>query len=119
MKMFCVAPRCVHCRRNLPFAIEDLDAVVFAVAHVDRALRIDRDRVRRVELARLGPLLAPVEQVLAVLRELHHARVPVAVGNVEIAVLRERDVGRAVEGLAVGRGFALDAERHQQLARRA
>src|SRR6266478_5300945 len=88
MKMFCVAPRCVHWRWNLPLGSKDLDAVVFAVGDVDRAFGVDRDRAGCVELARFA-----VERVLAVLGKLDDTRVTVAIGDVEIAVPGKRDVG--------------------------
>src|SRR5262245_33181145 len=41
------------------FLVEDLDAVVVAVADEEAALRVHRQRVRNVEFARAGALLAP------------------------------------------------------------
>src|SRR5205814_1151458 len=66
-----------------PLPVEYLDAPVAAVGHVDIALRVGSDRVRRVELARLGAfaaarpgvqILADVAHELAVGRELEQLR---------------------------------------------
>src|SRR5260370_26075174 len=83
------APRCDHWRTVVS----------------DRETGIDRQRVRRVELA--APCAA---------RKLDDAQVAVAVRDVDIAVPGEGDVGGAGEGLVVGPGLALDEEREQQLA---
>jgi hypothetical protein len=63
--------------------------------------------VRRVELAGTAPLLAPIEQILAVLREFDDARVAISIRHVKIAILAERDVGWAVEGFVVISCFPL------------
>ena len=99
-------------------AVEDLHAVVLAVGHVHPAVGVAADVVRDVELAGIGARLAPRVQELAVRRVLVHARVAVAVGDVEIALRRQRGVRAAVEGLAahVGRGHAGHAEGQQHLA---
>ena len=69
---------------------EDLDAVVLAVADEHAAVGGDGDAVRQVELA--GPVarLAPRPLELAVRREVVHAAVAVAVGDVEIALRADR-----------------------------
>ena len=73
-------------RLELAVAGADLDAVVLAVGDVDPAVGFAADVVGDVELARIGARLAPREEQLAVRRELVHARVAVAVGDVEIAL---------------------------------
>ena len=50
--------------------VEHLDALIVAVSHVQQPLGVDRDRMRDVELARTGPLLAPGLDEVAVLVEL-------------------------------------------------
>ena len=45
---------------ELAVLVEDLDAVVLAVADEQPPLRIDRERVRHVELARRRPFLPQV-----------------------------------------------------------
>jgi hypothetical protein len=69
------------------FGIDHLDAAVAAVADVDVALGVVRDRVRRVQLADLGAArLADGRDPVAVLRELGDARVDVAVADVDVAL---------------------------------
>ena len=51
---------CVHSVDELAVLIENLDAVVAAVADEQAALGIEGQRVRRVELARPRALLAPL-----------------------------------------------------------
>ena len=82
-------------------------------------LRIDGDAVHVVEVA--GPLLAgrrpflsPCHQELAVLVELHDARVGVAVGDIERAVGQPRDERRPVEMLVIGGVYVRLADRLQQ-----
>ena len=61
--------------------------------------RPGRFLTRRIELAGSPTAVASFEQVLLVARELHHARIAVAVGHEEIAVRQERDVGWPIEGV--------------------
>lgn len=49
-----------------PLPVEYLNAAVAAVGDIDQAHCIDRDAVRRVELARAGPALAPGFEPVAV-----------------------------------------------------
>src|SRR5712671_1990075 len=62
----------------LSVLVEDLNAVVGTVGNEEPAGRIQREAMRRVELAGPGALLAPLLDVLAVLGELHDAVVGVA-----------------------------------------
>ena len=78
--------------------------------------------MRRVELARRLAVLAPGLDELAVLGELHDAVVgvaAVAVGDIDVAVGRDRDVARPIERVLAVAGHAGLAERHQDLAVRA
>jgi len=50
---------------ELPFAVEELDAIVCPVADQDPALRVDADLVYESELTRLGPRRSPRELELA------------------------------------------------------
>jgi hypothetical protein len=52
-------------RQRFSVLIEDLDAVVAAIADEDAAARIDRDRVNRMELTRRPAALAPCRDELA------------------------------------------------------
>ncbi len=84
-------------------AVEHLDAAVLPIGDVDVALGVGRDRVRDVELIRLGaagPHRLDEAPVLVVLRD---ARVDVAVGHVDVALRIPRDVGGTVEAVRLGR----------------
>ena len=94
----------------LAVGIEDLDAVVLAVADVDDARGIDRDRVNGIELAPTRAGLAPRGDVLAFRGELDDARVAVTVGDVDLARGSEGKVGRPVEALGVVARYALVAD---------
>src|SRR5262249_51766715 len=58
--------------------IEDLDAVVVAVADEQPTLRIHGDRMRNIELAACRPFLSPGLDECAVLRELHDPGIRIA-----------------------------------------
>ena len=77
--------------------VEQLDPVVLAVRHQHPVRPVDPDRVRRGELARPGAGPPPGRHVLARGREAVDRRVAVAVGHVDLAVRRDRHVGRVVE----------------------
>src|SRR5712692_5388862 len=82
-------------------AVEDLDAMILAVRHIDEPVAIGDEVVGQVEVSRVGAGLTPGHDVLAVGRVLVHARVAVAVRDEEIAALRaDGHVSRTVEGLA-------------------
>src|SRR5215472_3504180 len=87
---------------ELPLGIEDLDAPVAAVRHVDVALGVGRDAVRRIELAELAAALAPLLRPAAVFIVLGHARIGVPVADEDVALRAPGDVGRLAE-LAVQR----------------
>src|SRR5438128_1905135 len=72
--------------QELAILIEDLNAVVGAVRHVDAAVAIGRYRVGSVELSRSVPGSAPRPQVFPVLVELHNACIAVAVADEERSV---------------------------------
>src|SRR5262249_25506127 len=87
---------------EISLLIEDLDAVVAAVADEDPSLRIDGDCVRRVELARGRAFLAPRLDELSILRELHDARVGVpamSIRHENIPVPRRHYLARTIEGV--------------------
>src|SRR5262245_14315300 len=87
-------------RLEIPVAVEDLNPIVASVADVDEALRIDRHRVRDIELAWRGAARSPGLDVLAVLVELGDARVAIAVGDVDVAGRIPGDIGRPIEVVA-------------------
>src|SRR6185295_17243962 len=100
--------------------VEDLDAVVAAVADKQPPARVHRQRMRtlRVEITRSGALLPPRLDERAVLRELHDARVrraAVAVADEDVAVGRHEHRGGNVERIAALAGDTRRPERHQQL----
>src|SRR5262249_20704398 len=99
--------------------IEDLDAIVLPVAEKEPAARIHRDRVRDVDLAGTGTLLAPGLDELAGPVELDDARIgvaAVAVGDEDVAIRRGDDRRRRVELVRSAAGDAGLAERQQHLA---
>ena len=115
--------------QELPVLIEDLQPHVAAVGDEQAAARIEREAVRRLELAGRGPELAPRLDELAVLRDLRDARDGVGRGVRVLAAVSLRDEDVAVRGdddvvrlgERVGRiaGHARLADRHQDLALRA
>ena len=101
MKMPLGRPNCVQIARNVPLLIENLHAVVVAVADEEAALRVHRQRVRIAKL--LGPvaLLAPGLEILAVGGPLGDAaaRLIVRFDDVDLAVGGDEHVGRTGEVL--------------------
>jgi uncharacterized protein YbjT (DUF2867 family) len=80
--------------------IEDLNAVVLAIADEQPSLRVDRDGVRLADLAVARSLAAPLLDERSVLAEPHHAvvrAVAMTVGHEDVAVGRRDDVGRLVK----------------------
>src|SRR3954447_25723546 len=92
--------------------------MVLAVGDIDKAVGIGSDVVHDVELAGIGAGLAPACHQFAIGRELVHARIAIAVGDVDLALRRQRGVGAAVEWIAAHewRRFLGDADRQQHLA---
>ena len=100
---------------ELAIGIEDLNAVILAVAYIDILVGIDADRMGSVELPRPFAAPAPFQQVLALAGELDHAGVAVAVGDEEIAIGQERNVGGTVECVVGGAGLSLRAKSARSL----
>src|SRR5262245_1421923 len=62
-------------------------------------------------------MVSPGLDKVAIFRELHHAVVPaVAVGHEDVAICRDRDPGRRIEGIGTIASNARLAKRHQHLA---
>src|SRR5262249_23210621 len=81
----------------LAVGAEDLDAVGLAIAHPHAPVGRASDAVRQPELARAVAGLAPRALELPGRRKDVHARIAVAVRDVEIALGTYGDVGRPVE----------------------
>ena len=79
--------------------IKNLDSLVVTIGHIYQAFGIHLNIVRQLKFAGTGAALAPLKQEFPVVRVLHHSRIPIPVRHVKIAICRERDVGRKVEGV--------------------
>src|SRR5439155_19909849 len=78
---------------QLAVLIEDLNAVVLAIADEQPPARVHRDRVRLADLSRARSLRAPFLQILSGAIELHDTvvfAVAVAIGEEDVAVGRDR-----------------------------
>src|SRR5262249_33173602 len=99
--------------------VEDLDAVVRAVSDEQLPARIHGESMGHVELALSLARFAPGLDEFSVLGELHDARVrllSVSVSDEDVAIGRDHDVGRPIEGVRpVARDAGL-AQRHQHLS---
>src|SRR2546427_12302202 len=102
---------------ELAVLIEDLDAVVIAIADEEAFARIHRERVRLIEFTGRGAELAPLLDELAGLVELQDAVVArtVTLGHEDVAVGCHQHVVRLIE--VVGRRRAARfAEREEYFA---
>src|SRR5688572_5093695 len=100
----------------LPVLIEDLDAIVLAVADKQPATRIHGYRVRLAALDGTRAFPSPFLDEFPVLGELHDTVVPavaVAVGDEDGAVRHNQDVVWLVEEIGTRPRDAGLAERHQ------
>ena len=102
---------------RIAIAVEHLHAVVLAVGDIDPTIGIGADVVDDVEFALAGARSAPRMQQFAVRRIFVHARVAVAVRDVDLALGRQRGMSAAMKRLAahIGGGLAGDAELEQHL----
>src|SRR5690242_19849303 len=101
--------------------IEDLDAIVLAVADKEAPLRIKGQRVRTVEFAATCSFLAPRLEELTVRIEFHDARIgrwflSVAVGDKDVAIGGNRHFGWLIESVQPGSRDAGFSASHQNLA---
>ncbi len=116
---------------ELAVAIEHLDAPVGAVGRIDVALGVGGDRVNGSELAGFGTLGAPLFNPVAVLVDLGHTRIDVAIADIGVAFRIPGDVGGLTETAIGGRerrigpmqrmgvlvrGFRFAAEHHHDAA---
>src|SRR5204863_3362150 len=98
-------PNVGELRLETTVAIEHLDALVALVGHIDHTLAVDCNAVDDVELSLPTSARTPVPDPLAVFVVLRHARVAIAVGDIDVACPIPRDVGRTREAFA-GRSCA-------------
>jgi len=82
--------------------VEDLDAVVLAVADVDESFGIDPDRVGKIKLGFAGAFFAPGEFEFSVSIGADDAGVAVAISDEDVTVLCKGDVGGLVEVACIG-----------------
>src|SRR5262249_8320204 len=102
--------------------IENLDAVVVAVADEQVPARIHRERMRGIDLTRGAAFLAPGLDEFAGLVEFDDAGIGVAavsVADENVAIGRDQNRGRSVEGVRTVACRSGLAEREQDLAVRA
>src|SRR5579883_3040534 len=66
--------------------VKDLDAAIFAVAHVDVIVVVDCDRVGSMELSRRGSSCSPSLHKVAVFVEFRHPRVAIAIGDKHVSM---------------------------------
>src|SRR6266581_634783 len=76
--------------------IENLDTRIFAVADVNQ-IAVDRNRVRKVELAGTAAFHSPAEEHVAVFIKLQHPRIAFAIGDENISFAIKRHVGRLIK----------------------
>ena len=98
-----------------PALVEDLDPRVVPVGHVEPSPRVDRDRVRQAELPRTRPQIAPRVHISAIGVEMDDPVVPVSVADEQVALRRDRQVGRLIEVSVVVPGRSGCAEGQQRL----
>src|SRR5262245_11059245 len=93
-------------------AVEHLDAMILPVGDIDPALFVGANVVDDVELPRIASRFAPRKKRLSVGRVFVHARIPITVGDVEIARRRKSHVSAAVKRLTalIGRRLARNTQ---------
>src|SRR6185295_10076337 len=81
---------------------------VGAVADIDVVIAVDGNGVRQIELAGVGAFGAPLLYPIAVLVEFGHARIDVAVADVDVALRIPGDIGGLTEQAVDGGERRLD-----------
>ena len=81
----------------MPVQVEDLNPIVFAIAHQDAIVGQHQHRVGDIERAMLVARLTPRGAQLAHRSEVMHARVAVAVGGKQIAICSRHHFRRRIE----------------------
>src|ERR1700726_4934234 len=107
-------------RQYVAILIEDLDAVIPAIADEQAALGIHRERMWRLELARRAAVHAPLLDELAVWIQFDDASIAfarfVTVGDEDIAVRRHHYGIRFMKGIGPIAGYAGFPQCPQQLS---
>src|SRR5262249_38773555 len=104
---------------ELAVRLENLNAVVGAVGHIDASQRIDSDAVRRIEFARPLAMLAPRGDELPFLGELDDAVVgpfAVPIGDIDFAIGSDHDRATRTQIAGIVAGHSRFAQNHQHLA---
>jgi hypothetical protein len=76
--------------------VEDLDALIFAIADVYEAMIVDGDGVRQIKFADACAEFSPSLDLITEAIKLHYAGVAIAIGDVNVAVPGEGDIGGLV-----------------------
>ena len=92
------AAQAVPCAEPVAGTVEELHPIVLAIDDEDPILAVDPDRMGRHELAWPMANSPPAANIPPVRGKAVEAGIPVAVGYVDLAILRDGDVGRVVEG---------------------
>src|SRR5260370_14025894 len=101
--------------------VEDLDAVILAVAHEKASLGVECQSMRAIEFSDPRSFLPPGLDELSVLIEFHDAGVgrgstAVAVGYEDVAVGSDSHLGRLIKRVCTRPCHTCFAEREQNLA---
>src|SRR5262249_25849709 len=109
-------------RDEIAVLVENLDTTVAAIGNVDATQRTAKgDIVRVIEIAGRRSFVTPGLDEAAILGEFHDAAVArgiaaMAIGNKNIAIVRNRHAGRPVESIRALSADAHLAKHHQHLA---
>src|SRR5688572_19535280 len=101
---------------KLTLHIETLYASVLAVCHVDDAFFIGLDRMRQTELSRAGSGGAPFAHFLSIRGVFQDPCIRISIGDEDVAVGRESDIGGAAEVVAAGSRLSADGDLQQLLS---
>ena len=111
---------------KLPVLIENLDPVVLAITDKQPPLRVERNGVRHIELARSHAFSSPRLDELSIFIEFHDSGVArrsassaVSISDEDVAVRSDRNFGRLVEFIEIRSGNTRLAQRRQETSVRA
>src|SRR6266511_3918112 len=99
-------------------AVENLNAVILAIRDVDPTFLVGANVVHDVELSGIGTRFSPRQQQFAVRRIFMHARIAVAVRNINIALGREGYMRAAIKRFAalIGRRLSRNSDRQKNFS---